>query len=171
MKVSREDIKLIEEQIGRKPRSVLKVLRRCKKGYPQVILTSPVLEDGTPFPTIFWLTCPFLVKEVSNLEGKGWIKYLQMRFNEDDSLKLELKKAHDNYRRERAFLIGFREAECDGIGIGGVSNSSWLKCLHAHYAHYLATGCNPVGELVDKHIGEIGECNECEKWTGKISIN
>jgi len=161
MKISRVDVKLIEKQLGRNPRSVLKVLKRCGEGYPQVILSSPVLEDGTPFPTIFWLTCPFLIKEVSRLEGKGLIKHLQSRIKEDGSFRLELNEAHDDYRGKRAELPGFRKDKCNDTGIAGISNLNNLKCLHAHFAHYLATGLNPVGKLVGSYIEEVDGCDEC----------
>ncbi len=169
MRISGADIQLIEKQLGRKPRGLLRVIKRCNGGYPKVILNSPVLDDGTPFPTIFWLTCPFLVKEISRLEGKGWIKHLQTQLAKDSFFKLKLEEAHDDYRQRRASLMSSQGAERNGIG--GASNSEGLKCLHAHYAHYLATGCNPVGELVDEHIGEIGECDICGKWIDEISID
>ncbi|HDP70206.1 MAG TPA: DUF501 domain-containing protein [Actinobacteria bacterium] len=171
MNIDFTDIKLITEQIGRKPRGALKVLKRCEWGYPQVILNLPVLEDGTPFPTIFWLTCPLLVKRVFRLEEEGFVKKLQLRLKEDSVFELELKRAHEDYRQRRADLMALKDFHNKDAGVGGVSYPGGLKCLHAHYAHYLACGLNPVGKLIDELVGKIAECNECERRIDEVSFD
>jgi len=39
-------------------------------------------------------------------------------------------------------------------GVGGLRYTSQVKCLHAHLAHALAGGANPVGERVLRLVRE-----------------
>lgn len=174
---SESDLKIIEEQLGRIPVGVKAVASYCKYGCPQVIQNETFV-DGTPFPTLFWLTCPVLVKAVSRIEGQGWSDIMRNKIREDADLKEKLLLAHDNYRRMRKESIEEEvagkepaveepvakvETVCDhaifSTGIGGVRDTEGVKCLHAHYAHYLATGENPLGEMVDKMLAGF----ECER--------
>jgi hypothetical protein len=71
--MSPADPAVVSRQLGREPRSPFDVVVRCEHGYPAVIESAPVLEDGTPFPTRFWLTCPSLVADVAQAESvPGW---------------------------------------------------------------------------------------------------
>jgi len=81
------DLLILEHQIGRKPRDVIGVYKRCEKKRPQAILTKPFFEGKVPFPSIAWLTCPFLVEKVSQLEAEGlsvnWRRRLRFRKNSE----------------------------------------------------------------------------------------
>lgn len=172
-----KDFKVVGNQLGRRPRGPLAIVKRCHRNRPKVIATSPILEDGSPFPTVFWLTCPVLVKKVAQLEGRGWIERLQALVEEDEELAQRLLEAQGNYvelRRRLTFsgkisvqrrpdLAAGRAAVLEK-GVAGVKDLLKIKCLHAHYAHYLATGTNPVGELVHEKIGEDNPAcgGECE---------
>jgi uncharacterized protein len=104
-----------------------------------VIENHPRLEDGTPFPTTFWLTCPLLVKRAGTLEAAGWMRQLTMELQSSPGLKDRLGSANARYSERRASL-----GESDGSSIPG-GGPDRVKCLHAHLAHELAAGPNPVG--------------------------
>jgi exopolyphosphatase/guanosine-5'-triphosphate,3'-diphosphate pyrophosphatase len=125
------------------------VVARCGPGHPLVIRNHPIDQDGNPFPTLFWLTCPDSVKAVSTLESAGWIKGLNDQAEVDPDLRTGLRRAHEEYARARGELVP--GAERWG-GVGGTAQG--IKCLHAHYAHYLAGGPDPLGAWVAKQIDE-----------------
>ena len=103
-----------------------------------VVETHPRLEDGSPFPTLFWLTCPLLVKRASHLEAEGFMTALTGRLATDKELAGRVKSAVERYVRRRDEL-----APIGGPQPGGGADR--VKCLHAHLAHELADGPNPVG--------------------------
>jgi hypothetical protein len=131
---------IVGMQLGRKPRGRWGVARRCHLGVPMVIETHPRSEDGAPFPTLFWLTCPVLVKRMSRLESAGELARLTERLGADAALRARLGRAVDAYRARR----DSREtiAESGGPPGGGPDR---VKCLHAHAAHELADPPNAVG--------------------------
>lgn len=109
---------------------------------PQVIQTDPRLEDGTPFPTLWWLTCRRLSSHLGRLESAGWMAQLNLRLAREPALVDALAASTAGYIRTR-----------DAIGVlgpGGHPGGGPLrvKCLHAHTAHHLVAGDNPVGEQV-----------------------
>ncbi|MDI6800033.1 MAG: DUF501 domain-containing protein [Actinomycetota bacterium] len=165
--MSGRDQAIIERQIGRKVRGAIKVAKRCRFDYPQVIINSPILEDGTPFPTVLWLSCPLLKRLVSRLEVSGWVKALQERLKDDKDLRDELSSAHDDYRSLSRSLIDKEKDMHKGdmnLGICGVKDMGSVKCLHGHYAHYLATGKNPIGRMVDGWVAFDDDCSYCDRW-------
>lgn len=159
------DEEIIERQIGRKPRGFLEVASRCPWGMPETMVTSPVVPARRglntpfePFPTVFWLTCPGAIKAVSRLEAEGWIAKLEARLAQDPKAQREYEEAARSYAAFRRTLLtedrlewikAYRPSWYDVIcesGVGGIpQGNKGLKCLHAHYAHYLAKGVNPVG--------------------------
>jgi uncharacterized protein len=151
-----DDRNVVALQLGRPARGRFVVSVRCSFGYPQVIQVHPIV-DGKPFPTLYWLTCPFLCAQISGLEAEGWVKRLETRMAGDESLRLSMRDAHRRYinRRDAQLSLEERSAlETDGTliglsgrGIGGISDWTRLKCLHTHVAHALA-GRNPIGDLV-----------------------
>lgn len=156
-RVSDHDALLIARQIGRTPRGEYTIERRCPHGYPQVLRVPPWVE-GEPFPTLYWLCCPFLVGAVGRLEAEGWVRRLEERAAAEPELRAGLDRAHDGYIAERRQLIacpdGSIEAEqLNGRGIGGITNRARLKCLHLHVAHALARE-NPIGDLVLAMLSE-----------------
>jgi hypothetical protein len=107
-----------------------------------VIENHPLLENGAPFPTLYWLTCPILIKRVSTLESEGSMTALTERLDHNPSFKQRLADAIARYRAMRdahAVIV-----ESGGPPGGGPDR---VKCLHSHVAHQLAGGNNPVGAL------------------------
>jgi len=164
--VSKDDLQRIEEQLGRRPRGVLSVERRCPAGHPQVIKVYPLIEKE-PFPTLFWLTCPRIIQQISRLEHEGWIERLEELLQADPELRRRYHAGHRAYIRERWETLTERDRrwiEEQGLlevfqerGIGGLRDWDAVKCLHMHYAHHKARGENPIGEWVEKRFG-IREC-------------
>lgn len=154
--LSLNDERVIAKQIGRRPRGLLGIERRCPYGYPQVVCVYPLVEEK-PFPTIFWLTCPFLTKQIDHLEAEGWIKKMDGQLEHDEALAVSLREAHRAYITERDRLLSPEDRatlEETGMlkdllekGIGGTADFEKVKCLHLHVAHALAR-TNPVGDCV-----------------------
>ncbi|MCK4246702.1 DUF501 domain-containing protein [Candidatus Bipolaricaulota bacterium] len=141
-------------------RGSIEVAVRCQYGYPQVVRVYPLLE-GQPFPTLFWLTCLFLCRAVSQLENAGWIGQIERLLHRDGDLKRRMNEAHRAYIRERYELLSVEDrtnlvdmAASKTLlekGIGGISDFRYVKCLHLHVAHALVR-TNPVGEIVLRHL-------------------
>ncbi len=138
----------MREQLGRDPGTPFAVLGRCFDGHPLVIRNHPLDKEGNPFPTLFWLTCPEAVRAVSRLEADGWIKRLDERAAADPTLPERLEAAHTGYAKERA-----RWGTAARGGVGGARGG--VKCLHAHYAHHLAGGADPIGEWVAERVEPV----------------
>lgn len=139
------DRRIVAAQIGREPRSAIDVAARCHLGLPVVIKVPPHLDDGTPFPTTYWLTCPLASKRVGRLEAAGGVKAAEDRIAADSVFADRHRAAAERYRRDRDAMLG-PEAPAylpDG-GVGGTRRG--VKCLHAHYADHAAGNDNPVGE-------------------------
>jgi len=167
--ISEEDLRTVERQLGREPRGVLAVERRCRWGYPQVIKVYPLLRhDGEweVFPTLFWLTCPTLREQLSQLEHQGYIEKLEERLAEDEQLREEYHRNHREYIAERWAVLTEEDrlfVEEKGLaralkerGIGGLADWNKVKCLHLHYAHQLARG-NALGRWLEEHF-PLEEC-------------
>lgn len=132
------DRAVVEAQLGRSLRGRWRVARRCHLGLPMAIETHPRLEDGTPFPTLFWLTCPLLVKRASRLESGGYMTELTDRLGADQGFRDRLVAAMDRYSSRRDAHAVIASAQPGG-------GPERVKCLHAHLAHELGDGPNPVG--------------------------
>jgi len=160
-----KDRKIVGQQIGRSPRGRFAVSVRCSFGYSQVIRVHPVVQ-GKPFPTLYWLTCPYLSNEIDHLEAAGWVRRLEARMIEESGLRTAMQAAHRRYCRQRDRLLSLEEKarlEADGTmvglsrrGIGGISDWDRLKCLHLHVAHEVADE-NAIGGIV---LGMLPAC-EC----------
>jgi hypothetical protein len=142
--VTEADLAVIEAQLGRVPRGTRFVAHRCPCGLPDVVETTPRLPDGTPFPTLFYLTCPRAVSECSRLESAGVMKEMTQRLADDPELAAGYRAAHEDYltRREAVGHV----PEIEGTSAGGMPGR--VKCLHVHLAHRLAVGpgINPIGD-------------------------
>ncbi|MFN2595495.1 MAG: DUF501 domain-containing protein [Actinomycetota bacterium] len=128
--------------MGREPRGTWAVAHRCHLGIPTVVENHPVLEDGSPFPTLFWLTCPILVKRLGKQEAEGSMVAATERLASDRVLKSRQSSALARYidRRNQHALL-----DADTAVPGG--DPDRIKCLHAHVAHELADPPNPVGAM------------------------
>ena len=144
MTVSADDRATVARQLGREPRAIRAVAHRCPCGNPDVIETSPRLPNGTPFPTLYYLTCPRAASAIGRLEASGLMSEMTDRLKSDDALASAYRAAHESYlaRREQ---IGHVD-EIAGISAGGMPNR--VKCLHVLVGHALAVGrgVNPLGD-------------------------
>ena len=151
------DRTVIETQIGRPLRADSVVVSRCHLGLPVVVRVPPLLADGTPFPTLYWLTCPLATTRIGRLEAAGGVKRMEGKAAADESFARRLEEAHREYAEERRGLLPAGEGPVASGGVGGAS--AGVKCLHAHYAHTRAGGDNPVGELVAGWVEPL-DCTE-----------
>jgi uncharacterized protein len=143
------DRRLIEAQIGREVRGSVAVAARCRYGLPSVVRTAPLLADGTPFPTLYWLACPAARVAVGRLEAAGWNARLSERVAADPELAAAHAAAHASYLAQRDAMAPLP----GNPGVGGLPGR--VKCLHALYAHHTATGANPVGRIVGQAVDPI----------------
>ncbi|MDP2183551.1 MAG: DUF501 domain-containing protein [Actinomycetota bacterium] len=154
---------LVEAQVGRAPRGPWSTYVRCGFGRPSVISSSPLLDDGTPFPTLYWLTCPWLVERVGALESSGEVAAWTRRLAADPVRAGAMRDADAEYRFRRS-LAG--TDPCSPVGIAGQRDPLAIKCLHAHVAAFLAGIADPIGEAV---LGQIdAECpdDRCASLVG-----
>jgi hypothetical protein len=150
--VSAADLEIVAQQLGRTPRGTRAIASRCPSGHPNVVQTNPRLPDGTPFPTMFYLTCPKLNSLVSTLEGSGLMKEQTERLAVEPELAAAYQRAHESYLAERDAI----ESLGTQVTAGGMP--SRVKCLHVHVAHALAKGpgVNPFGDEALALLGEQG---------------
>ena len=141
---SADDTRDVAAQLGRPMRGEHAVAHRCGCGAVDVVRTAPRLDDGTPFPTTFYLTCPRATGAVSTLESQGVMREMTERLGEDPDLAAAYAVAHDDYLSRRAELGSVPEIE--GVSAGGMPDR--VKCLHVLVAHALAAGpgVNPLGD-------------------------
>jgi hypothetical protein len=152
-----DDRSIVGAQIGREPRAFSHVALRCPYGFPAVTEQKPYDDEGKPFPTGFYLTCPELVAAVARLEAAGGVERWSERLRRSRRLRWSLWRAGRRQRRLRAALARPDGRMLDGgasleLGIGGSRNSHKLKCLHAHVAFALANRGYELGESI---VGEI----------------
>lgn len=157
--ISPDDEAAIAAQLGRPPRSIHDVGHRCPCGNPDVVATEPRLDDGTPFPTTFYLTCPRAASKIGTLEASGLMKQMQARLAEDEELATAYAAAHERYLAARE-AIGHVE-EIAGISAGGMPDR--VKCLHVLAGQALAQGrgVNPLGDEVLDLLGEWWKAGPC----------
>jgi len=132
--------------LGREPRGAFEVVVRDREGAPVVIRNAPLLEDGTPMPTRYWLVDPDLRRAVSMIEAEGGVRAAAAAVDPAD-----LAEAHARYAAERdaALPAGHAGPRPSG-GVGGTRQG--VKCLHAHLAWHLAGGNDPVGRWVQERL-------------------
>lgn len=141
---SEEDLATIEAQLGRIPRGVLGIGARCVCGNPTVVVTAPRLPNGTPFPTMYYLTHPAATAAMSTLEAQQLMVEMQNKLAEDPELQAAYQRAHEAYLADREAIEHVDELE--NITAGGMPTR--VKCLHALAGHALAAGpgVNPIGD-------------------------
>ena len=146
------DLAAVGEQLGREPRGVRRVAHRCPCGAPDVVETAPRLPDGTPFPTLYYLTCPKAAGAIGTLEAGGTMREMTERLATDPDLAAAYRSAHERYLAARDAVETVPEIA--GVTAGGMPDR--VKCLHVLVAHSLADGpgANPLG---DEALAELPE--------------
>lgn len=136
------DLDVVARQLGRIPRGVLAIAYRCPNGEPAVVTTAPRLPDGTPFPTLYYLTHPALTAAASRLESEGTMEAMNARLRSEPDLAAAYRRAHESYLAERDAI----EPLGSTTSAGGMPER--VKCLHVLMAHALAKGrgVNPLGD-------------------------
>ncbi len=163
----RQDVALM---LGREPRGELNVAVRCHLGLPAVISVAPVLPDGEPFPTTFWLTCPLAGRLVAALESDGMIRRWEGEIEPS-----ALSRADRSYARHRAKIVEDMVrsgalpvgAHAPGGGVGGTTGG--VKCLHARFAYWLAGGDDPAGLMAARSMGRLDCARSCTE-TGFVCV-
>ena len=142
MTLDPRDVRAVGLQLGREPRAIRSVAHRCGCGLPDVVETNPRLEDGTPFPTLYYLTCPRAASLIGTLESSGLMKEMTERLETDPDLKAAYEAAAADYvsRRDAHEVLENVPAQ------GGMPTR--VKCLHVLVGHALAVGrgVNPFGD-------------------------
>ena len=160
------DLDAVARQLGREPRGVLEIAYRCPNGEPAVVKTAPRLPDGTPFPTLYYLTHPALTAAASRLESDGLMRDMSERLQQDSDLAAAYLRAHDSYLAERDAI------EPLGTTFTGGGMPDRIKCLHVLIAHSLAKGrgVNPFGDealaVLGRRAGDGGNSGQ-----GGVDIN
>ena len=157
------DVAVVTSQLGRPARGVIGIAARCICGNPTVVATAPRLDDGTPFPTLYYLSHPAATSAVSTLEATGVMAELSGLLVDETGAPTELgtayRAAHDSYLADRESIEAVDEIA--GYSAGGMPGR--IKCLHALVAHSLAAGpgVNPIGDLALARAAWSPERCEC----------
>jgi hypothetical protein len=162
------DLDAVARQLGRPPRGVLAVAHRCPCGLPDVVQTAPRLPDGTPFPTLYYLTCPRATAAMSRQEAGGLMRDMTQRLAADPDLRRRYQAAHEDYLARRAAAAaaaGVEPLPGSAPSAGGMPER--VKCLHAVAAHELAVpGANPLGAEALAAVGDWWQAGPCVTETG-----
>jgi len=147
-----DEHEVVARQLGRPPRGPWRTAHRCEYGFPSVIASPSVLEDGERFPTTFWLTCPFLDDIAARAESRGECAQWAAAAASDDDLAGRLREADREVRAMRAAESGGVDS-CDSVGLAGQRDPLGVKCLHAHVAYALVGIGDPIGQAVLDECG------------------
>ncbi len=149
----------VAAQLRRPPRAAFAVASRCPCGLPAVVVTNPLLPDGTPFPTMYYATCPRLNAALSTLESQGFMKQQARELAQDPDYAEAYRAGHERYLAERAALGDVPAIA--GVSAGGMPDR--VKCLHALAAQSLACGpgVNPVGDAALSAAGTWWRSGPC----------
>jgi hypothetical protein len=160
-----DDLTAIGAQLGRPPRSMHAVAHRCPCGLPDVVATKPRLEDGTPFPTLYYITCPRAVSAISTLEASGLMRDMTQRLTTDEELAAAYERAHYAYLADRESLG--HVAEIADVSAGGMPDR--VKCMHALVAHTLGAGpgVNPLGDEALTRLPDWWAAGPCVHMQGE----
>ena len=176
----RREEKVIAAQLDSEIVRVLRVVKRCPAGFPQLLLLKPISPELIS-PTVFWLSCPVLRERISRLEDRGLLEELTARYQNNQDFACRLARAHQAYAALRRNLLsaGDREKAAEisqdlldtllNSGVGGIKDRGGLKCLHAHFAHYFAGYVNPAGSEVAARLSNPYLCRYCKKYSRNLS--
>lgn len=151
------DLAAVAAQLGRRPRATRAVAHRCSCGLPDVVETSPRLEDGSPFPTLFYLTCPRAASAIGRLEASGLMREMTVRLASDPELATRYQAAYEDYMTRRDAIEPLHMT----VAAGGMPTR--VKCLHVMVAHALAAGpgVNPFGDETLALLDDWGSDGPC----------
>lgn len=136
----------VEALLGRAPQGAFEVVVRSADGAPVVLENAPLLDDGTPMPTLYWLVGEHERYVVSVLEAANGVRRAEAEVPAD-----EIQAAHDRYAAQRdALLPADHTGPRPSGGVGGTRQG--VKCLHAHYGYHLAGGDDPIGRWVEREL-------------------
>jgi hypothetical protein len=160
--VTPADLATVAAQLKRPPRATRKVAHRCTCGLPDVVETSPRLDDGTPFPTLFYLTCPRARSAIGRLEAAGLMREMTARLATDEGLAARYIAAHEDYLARRDAICSLGTT----VTAGGMPRR--VKCLHVLVAHSLAAGpgVNPFGDEALELLADWGVDGPCVPTPG-----
>lgn len=149
---SQADLDVVARQLGREPRGVIEIAYYTPDGVPAVVKTAPRLPDGTPFPTLYYLTDPRLTAEASRLESAGVMRDMTARLEAEPEVAAAYRRAHESFLAERDAI------ESLGTDFSGGGMPDRVKCLHVLIAHSLAKGpgLNPFGDEAVALAGRNG---------------
>jgi hypothetical protein len=162
------DLAAVGEQLGRDPRGVRRVAHRCPCGAPDVVETAPRLPDGTPFPTLYYLTCPKAAGAIGTLEAGGLMREMTERLATDTELAADYRRAHERYLAAREAVEPVPEIA--GVTAGGMPDR--VKCLHVLVAHSLAAGpgANPLGDEALAALPDWWRSGSCVGAAGPADV-
>ncbi|MDO8362948.1 MAG: DUF501 domain-containing protein, partial [Actinomycetota bacterium] len=143
------DLDRVAALLGRAPQGDFEVVVRDADGTPVVLRNAPLLRDGTPMPTRYWLAGKDALRQVSRLEAAGGVRAAEAQID-----PAEVIAVHARYAAERDAAIPPEWAGARPHG-GVAGTREGVKCLHAHYAHHLAGGDDPVGRWVAARLAAI----------------
>jgi len=158
--ISASQKELLCNQLGREPVGAKDVSRTCPEGHPLVVRVGSVVRNQ-PFPTLFWLSCPQVKKQIDSYEAAGAISFLQALVDASQDTRAAMQKDHETYsllresyltEDERRYLEGKSLlSDLARRGIGGLKNTTHIRCLHMHFAYHLI---NPstIGTLIQEHF-------------------
>jgi uncharacterized protein len=160
LSISEADVAEVTRQLGRPARDILEIAARCVCGRPLVVKTNPRLADGTPFPTLYYLTQPAVTAAVSTLEATGLMAQLQERLAQESDLQAQYLAAHESYLAEREAILDVEEVR--NFSAGGMPER--VKCLHALVGHALAKGrgVNPIGDIALENLSWSPDQCSCQ---------
>lgn len=169
------DVDIVHRQLSRMPRGMVAVGARCVCGRPLAVITRPCLEDGTPFPTTFYLTSPEAVKAVSRIEAEGFMRECNALLKNDVKIAEQYKNASESYKAFRhALALRLKDSEEHILDISAGGMPDRVKCLHALLAQTLVMGkgVNPIGDIVLNRIVDEFNPSVCRctiPWIDDVS--
>lgn len=154
---------LVAKYLGREPRG-LQAIAAWYNDEPAVVRVASMV-DGTPFPTLYWLVHPSINYAIDRLEANGLIALLQQRVDGEPALQQSMAQDHARYIEQRdAFMSEAVKQEIEqrqlqgafeGRGIGGIADTSRIRCLHTWYGAHLVEP-NTIGQLLEPYLSEAG---------------
>ena len=159
--VLQNTIEIIEKQIGRSPRGLEEVVVETATGIPLVLRIRSLVDDQ-PFPTLYWLCSKDLHQAIARLETEGWVGRLEQQLQDDKAMMADYQQNHREYVARRWQLIRDEDkARIEALGftdlfhkygIGGIVKWDKVRCLHMHYAHYLAAGADTIPNVIGQFL-------------------